>query len=61
MFAFFPLDNSRALLTITSLVQDDKFDMHVIFQNLHNNSLSIIFNFKSLHSQFHVFALFEIN
>ena len=62
-------DNSRALLTITPLLESDKF------QNLRNNSLSSSlksvnhFQFQTValsfflffHSQLHVFALFGIN
>ena len=58
--------NSHALFTITSLVGNDKLDMwsfkiSIIIHSQRVQKASIILNFKSLYSQFHVFALFGIN
>ena len=58
--------NSRDLLIITSLVENEKLDMWsskicIIIRSRRVKKASTISNFKSLHSQFHVFALFGIN
>ena len=65
LFFFFLTMNWCALLTITSLVENYKLDMWssqiciiICYQQV--RKASIISNFKSLHSQFHIFALFGI-